>query len=76
VAACLAFTGTDTGTANLLSIEGEKFILVAINEFGQGCPESVAETRAPKPIFWVSNDPFRQGVSQQVALADSTPLII
>jgi hypothetical protein len=74
VAACLEFIGTDTG--NFFSIEVEKFVFVAVDEFGQGRPESVAEARASKPVFWMSNDPFRQGVSQQVALADSFPLII
>ena len=58
------------------SIGSEKFVFVATDELGQGGLECVGEAGASKPVFWMSNDPFRQGVSQQVALADSAPLII
>jgi hypothetical protein len=69
-------TGHLLTPATAFSIEGEKFVFVAIDELGQGCLECVGEAGASKPVFWMSNDPFRQRVSQQVALPDRTSLVI
>jgi hypothetical protein len=58
------------------SIEGEKFVFVSADKLGQGQPNCIAEVGASKPIFWMSNDPFGQGVSEQVTLLQDAPLVI
>jgi hypothetical protein len=59
-----------------LSVECQKFVFVPADKLGQGRSERVDEARPSKPIFRVSDDPFRQRAFEQITPIHRAGLVV